>query len=193
MEKNNEGLVFKEQEYVEDSLKDLTFIDCDFENCRFENLKLVNCRFVSCKFDECDLISLKSLHSEFKNCTLEKCNLININFSELSPSGKHAHAIEKMQNSFLKYNSFFEMNLVKFDFSSNTILETNFDECSLEQANFNGVNLEATQFMRCDLKKADFRNSRGYLIDLDTNNVKQAKFSFPEVVNLLASLDIIID
>lgn len=38
--------------------------------------------------------------------------------------------------------------------------------------------------------KCDFRESTGYEIDINTNMLKDAKFSFPEVVSLLDSLEI---
>ena len=58
---------------------------------------------------------------------------------------------------------------------------------------FGGCNLTDTEFFRCDIQKADFRKATGYKIDVITCNIKKAKFSAPEVYNLLASLDIKIE
>ena len=44
-----------------------------------------------------------------------------------------------------------------------------------------------------EIKNGDFRNSSGYVIDIESNKLKQAKFSYPEVVRLLNSLEIQID
>jgi hypothetical protein len=43
------------------------------------------------------------------------------------------------------------------------------------------------------LTKADFRKAFNYGIDFKFNNLKKAKFSLPEAIALLTSLDIILD
>lgn len=68
-----------------------------------------------------------------------------------------------------------------------------FDGCDLQESNFQNCRLEKTQFTRCDIRKSDFRNSSGYVIDIASNKLKQAKFSYPEVVWLLNSLEIQIE
>ena len=68
-----------------------------------------------------------------------------------------------------------------------------FEECDLQESNFRNCRLEATQFFRCDVRKADFREAKGYVIDIPSNKLRQAKFSFPEVVSLLDSLEIKIE
>ena len=39
----------------------------------------------------------------------------------------------------------------------------------------------------------NFRGAQGYAVDLETNRLSKARFSFPEVVGLLSSLDIKIE
>lgn len=73
------------------------------------------------------------------------------------------------------------------------IQESIFEECDLQESNFRNCRLEATQFFRCDVRKADFREAKGYVIDIPSNKLRQAKFSFPEVVSLLDSLEIKIE
>jgi uncharacterized protein YjbI with pentapeptide repeats len=93
----------------------------------------------------------------------------------------------------MKYNSFIEMPFRKFDFSGNIIQESIFEECDLQESNFKDCRLEATQFFKCNIRKADFRDAKGYAIDVSSSKIKQAKFSYPEVMSLLASLEIKID
>ena len=80
-----------------------------------------------------------------------------------------------------------------FKFASSQFQECFFEECSLKGCNFKDINFASTQFNRCNLSKADFRGAYGYNIDINSNILKKAKFSFPEVTSLLSSLDIIID
>ena len=42
----------------------------------------------------------------------------------------------------------------------------------------------------CDLRKADFRDATSYKVDILGSRLKDAKFSLPEAVNLLADLKI---
>ena len=86
-----------------------------------------------------------------------------------------------------------QMNFIKFNFSDNVIIESFFADCNLSESKLYKCKLDSTEFFKCNLSKADFREATGYIIDIKTNKFKGAKFSFPEVVNLLNGLEIIID
>jgi hydroxymethylpyrimidine pyrophosphatase-like HAD family hydrolase len=60
----------------------------------------------------------------------------------------------------------------------------------IQLANFKGVELHETEFYQCDLRKADFRDAAGCRVDILGSRLKDAKFSLPEAVNLLADLKI---
>lgn len=153
----------------------------------------MNCIFVNCRFENCTVISLEAKYSEIKNGDFQRCNLIGVHWEELFPTGKYACPIEQIKNCCLKYNTFADADFRKADFSDNIIQESMFDGCDLQESNFQNCRLEKTQFTRCDIRKSDFRNSSGYVIDIVSNKLKQAKFSYPEVVRLLNSLEIQID
>lgn len=55
------------------------------------------------------------------------------------------------------------------------------------------ITFDKTQFRGCDLRKADFRGAIGYVIDIQQNKLRDAKFSFPEVVCLLEGMGIRIE
>lgn len=188
-----EEKLITDKKFQEITMEKCEFIDCDFENCSFEECKIVNCIFRNCSFYNCTIISLSSQHSEVRNLILKKCNLIGVHWNELLPAGKYAYAIDRMENCYIKYNSFVEMNFTKFDFSGNSIQESEFEECNLQESNFKDCGLERTQFYKCDLRKSDFRNAIGYVIDITSNKVTNAKFSYPEVIHLLDTLQINID
>ena len=109
------------------------------------------------------------------------------------PTGKVFEPISKLSDCFLKYAAFIKMNFIRFDFSSNSIQESAFDECNLRESNFKGCQLERTHYTNCDMRKADFRETSGYQIDLKSNNLENARFSFPQAINLLNCLGIKID
>lgn len=188
-----EGQTIADKDFQNVTIEQSKFVDCDFENCRFEECKIIGCVFVNCRFFNCTVITLSSRHSEVKNAVLKKCNLIGVHWNTLLPSGKYAHAIDKLENCYVKYNSFVEMNFVKFDFSDNRIEESVFEQCNLAESNFCGCRMEGTQIVRSDIRKADFRDAVGYVIDVISNKMSNARFSFPEVIRLLDSLQIKID
>ncbi|WP_304341660.1 pentapeptide repeat-containing protein [Metaclostridioides mangenotii] len=66
-------------------------------------------------------------------------------------------------------------------------MDTSFNYNLIESC-FNKCKLEDTEFSKCDMQRTDFRESRGYQIEIISNKMKNAKFSFPEVVNLLGGL-----
>lgn len=71
-------------------------------------------------------------------------------------------------------------------------MESLFTDCDLSHSQFCGCHLTRTEFFRCDLTEVSFVEAEGYLVDLATCKLKKAVFSFPEVVNLLNGLGIII-
>ena len=85
------------------------------------------------------------------------------------------------------------MSLRRFDFSSCALLRSTFGECDLFESRFFGCRLEGTEFFKCDLRRADFREATGYEVDVLTSRMKGARFSFPEAVNLLHSLEVTVE
>lgn len=175
------------------ALKNHKFVDCSFKDCTLENCQIGSCSFVGCTFDNCTIINPQSLFSEIKNSAFENCNLIGVVWGELCSAEKFASPIGTFQNCCLKYNTFYDMNLLKFDFSGNIIQDSLFEKCNLKESRFRDCRLDKTTFLQCNLTKADFREAMGYIIDIKTNLLKNARFSFPEVISLLNTLDIQID
>ena len=176
-----------------EEIKDIDFTECLFKNCIFENCELERCRFTDCSFSGCRVINLRAERTTMLDSTFRQCYLTGINWSQLQFSAGYISPIEYMDDCQLKYNNFVEANFSKFNFSNNSITASLFADCKLIESKFINCNLDGTEFFRCDLTKADFRNSTDYVIDLETNKLKGARFSFPEVINLLNGLGIVID
>ena len=106
-------------------------------------------------------------------------------------NGAFPDPIHTLKGCSLKYNTFTEMNFNRFDFSDgNEIVGSMFAKCEMQLANFKSVELHETEFYQCDLRKADFWDATGYKVDILGSRLKDAKFSLPEAVNLLADLKI---
>jgi uncharacterized protein YjbI with pentapeptide repeats len=69
------------------------------------------------------------------------------------------------------------------DFEEAEMMEVKMLKCELLHANFERTNLE----------NSDLRYATNYRIDPERNNVKGARFSFPEVAGLLDKYNIIIE
>ena len=191
MEYENEA--FENLELVEQSISFLEFTDCTFVGYNFENVDVINCSFVDCTFVDCRFVNVSGQRSLMRSSVFEDCTLNTVNWNHWLSGSAFYDPFTKLTRCKLRYNQFTEMNLTKFDFSSCEILDSLFGECKLANANFKGADLDKTEFFRCDLSKADFRNATGYRADILNCQLKGAKFSFPEVVNLLYGLGIKIE
>lgn len=176
-----------------ESFEEAEFVDCEFVKCVFENCTLYKCSFNNCRFTECQIISLKTKYSQIEYMEFFDCSLVGVYWYELIPSGRIFEPISKISNCFLKYNTFTDLSFMKFDFSGNVLQECTFDKCNLKESKFTACQLGETQYTNCDMRKADFRDATSFQIDIHNNKLKDAKFSFPEVINLLNSLGIKID
>ena len=85
------------------------------------------------------------------------------------------------------------VKLEKFKAADCVIKEADFSEAKLIKASFSGSDLERTNFHRADLTNVDFSGAKNYRIDVRETAVKGAKFSMPEVLELLHALDIKIE
>ena len=144
-------------------LENAEFEDCVFDHCRWLGTRVQNCRFNACTFDHCNF------------------------------SGVVFQPFGKIKNCAFRYNDFSGMALNGFDWTGAELQQCTFDDTRLAGASFYGVRLGGTRFTRCDLQKADLRTAEEYAIDLETNKLKGARFSFPDVVRLLDGTGIVIE
>ncbi|WP_315066564.1 pentapeptide repeat-containing protein [uncultured Clostridium sp.] len=174
-------------------ISDKEYIDCEFYNCNFIDVDFNNCLFKDCKFHNCTMNGIRFKFSVMKNAILDGSDFISINWNTLKGDSIGAEPINTVRECFFKYNNFILMKLNKVKFSSSKFQESLFENCDLIEADFKDTRFESTQFIQCNMEKADFRGAHGYVIDIQSNKLKKAKFSFPEVINLLNSIDIVID
>ena len=185
-----EGQSFQGLRLQEETFTGLQFVDCNFTHCSLDSCTLRHCDFSGCVFLRCRVSALKAETVQMKFGEFEECVLTGVNWSLLQPAGRFSEPISRMERCRLKYNSFSNLNLARFDFSGSELVETIFAECKLSESSFQGCGLQNTEFFKCDLRKADFREAVGYRIDVLNNEVKNARFSLPEAMRLLGPLGI---
>lgn len=192
-EKYFEDEIFTNLEHDGGEWDDYEFVDCTFTKSYFENVKLQHCKFLGCRFEDCTILNPRVDYSQLRDAEFVGCRLVGVNWGSIVPEGGFAAPLEKIEHCQLSYNTFNAMELRGMCFRGLTILASSFAGCDLREANFVRTDLKDTEFARCDLRGADFRRAAGYKVDTATNRLERARFSFPEVVNLLAGTGIEIE
>lgn len=172
---------------------DCRFQNCLFSHCSFQEVQLQNCLFQDCKFEACRLLHNQFSYTVCMQNTFSDCMLLGINWAMLERSDHIFLPFSSFHSCVLKYNVFFGFSLKKFSFQSNVLQNCSFEECNLEDAIFHGCDLKETSFQKNNLSHADFRDAQQYCISIENNTLKKARFSFPEVIQLLNSLEISIE
>jgi fluoroquinolone resistance protein len=127
---------------------------------------------------------------------IEGCRLQDVNFEECKIVGAEFNKCDKRffsikaKNSFLQYANFADLNMKRGSFYGCKLRECYFTDTNLVEADFRETDLAGTVFHNSDLSKADFAGSKNYEIDVRTNKVKKAKFSFPEAIGLLRGFEV---
>ena len=188
-----EGQSFQGLRLQEEVFEGLQFVDCTFTDCSLDACTLRHCDFSGCVFLRCRASALNAEAVQVKFGEGGEGGRCGISWGLLQPAGRFSEPISRMERCRLKYNSFSNLNLTRFDFSGSELVETIFAECKLSESSFHGCGLQNTEFFKCDLRKADFRDAVGYRIDVLNNTVKGARFSLPEAMRLLGPLGVQLD
>jgi uncharacterized protein YjbI with pentapeptide repeats len=73
-----------------------------------------------------------------------------------------------------------------------TARDVDFAEANLTGANCSHTDFAESRFFHTNMTDADFRHATNYAIPANLNTLKKTKFSMPEALTLLYSLDIIL-
>ncbi len=181
---------FEGLNFSDDVFDDIRINHCHFKNCRFENIVLRNSVLSANTFEGCILINPHAEFSEMTNSTFKSCNLIGVNWADYKSNKTYLSLFQKLENNFMKYNTFILVKLNGFDFKTNGLHLCLFEECKLAKSDFSNCDLSDTQFIKTDLTKTNFTGARNYYIDLKNCNLNSTKVSSVEGLSLLAQLGI---
>ena len=195
--------MFKEDEYWAETFSELDlkgkqissveFDDCTFDACDLSEARFSQCRFIDCRFINCDMNVVSFSGSRFEESLFKGCKVTGVDWTLLDYSEFIKEAPFSFYESVLDYSSFFGVSLENLSLKRCRIIEADLREATLLNADFSESDLAESQFRHTNLEKADFRGAINYSIDLRINTINGAKFSRDEAVNLLASLDIVIE
>jgi fluoroquinolone resistance protein len=168
------------------------FDTCTFTKCSFHETAFHACKFQHCTFLDCDLSLVNFTDSSFLEVVFKKTNLISIDWTKTSLSKKN----------YLKQVDFFECVLNYSTFVGISLKNTSFTHCIAHEVDFSDADLTKTdckytdfmnsRFANTNLNEADFSGAINYLIAVTNNNIKKARFSMPEALSLLSTLDIVL-
>jgi len=177
------------QNNFENIIKEMSILDMHFYKIDFSWMKLSWKNFINCKFEKCNLSNVIINDTTLNNVDFIKSKIMWIKFNK----------IKQILSNF----NFFDCNIILCDFKSlkmtNTIFrdskifESDFYYTNLEWADFSFCEMQNTIFEKTILKKACFLWSSWFFIDPNKNNLIKAKFSRDNAIELLNSLDIIIE
>ena len=184
--------VFKEVDLEHGELVSTEFYDCVFVRCSFVETVFRKCRFANCTFQECDLTLVQVPESRFSSTRFENSKVIGVNWTQADwPTTGLANPVGFFKSA-ISHSTFLGLNLRAIKIIDCVAADVDFREADLSQADFGGTDLSNGMFVNTNLSEADFSRARNYRIDPGQNVLKQAKFSLPEAMSLLYSLDIVL-
>jgi uncharacterized protein YjbI with pentapeptide repeats len=183
---------FKEVRVEHMELVSSEFYDCVFLHSSFAESVFRRCRFVNCVFRECDLSVIKMPASRFTSTRFESSKLIGVNWTEAHwPKSGLANPVS-FSKCALSHSTFIGLSLPSIQIRDCVARDVDFREADLSHADFRGTDLSESIFGKTNLSEADLSRARNYRIDPGQNTLKRAKFSLPEAMSLLHSMDIVL-
>lgn len=163
--------------------------NCTFINCNLEGTVLSGSRLINCSFQECNLSNAKIEETSFQHVSFNNCKMIGMAFEDSSEFGFNI----QIDHSQLEHASFYRVKFNKSIITNSQLHFTDFTEANLDSSIITNCDLNGATFYQTNLQKVDLRNSENYEIDPESNRIKGAKFSLPEVTGLLSKYQIIIE
>lgn len=193
------GQQYDNQQFIglthqEAGIQSSEFYECTFKNCQFNETVFQSCTFNECLFEECDLSMVRLPYSKFQETQFKKSKLVGVNWTEVNWT--HQGLLKKKTVDFdecvLDYGVFIGLKLAEVQMRRCSARHASFEDVDLTGADCTKTDFADGRFIGADLTKADFTGARNYAINAQQTTLHKTKFSLPEAVSLLRSLDIIL-
>jgi uncharacterized protein YjbI with pentapeptide repeats len=180
------------------SLVGVELVDAEFHACTFaravlREATLRRCRFSHCTFRACDLSLARVPDSQFALARFEDCKLVGVNWAAADWSAVRLGPPLRFVRCALSHATFLGLDLRGLVIRECTVTNVDFREADLSGADFSGTDLTESLFQRTDLSGADLRAARNYHIVPGQNVLRGARFSLPEALALLYSMEIVLE
>lgn len=170
--------------------KNIEFEECQFSDCDFSNAKFQNCKFVNCEFERCNLSLLDLANSRLFGVTFQDSKLVGVDWTKATWPVYHIDFELKFYRCILTDSSLFGLTLNELVLDECKLHDVDFREGDFTGSTMSHCDFTHSLFMRTNLQQVDFTESSNYAIDVLENQVKGAKFSRYEALNLLEYLGI---
>lgn len=170
------------------TIKSREFEECEFAGCSFINCRFIDCKFVSCRFTDGILSAISPTDSSFVEIKFAKSKVIGFDWTK-------ALRIRELSfdNCQINDSNFKLLKLPGIKIVDCEAKDVDFTEADLSGGDFRDTSFEKSRFFKTNLTEANFGGARNYLIDARHNVLKKARFSLPEALSLLSSLDVIVE
>lgn len=171
-------------------LQNKTFENCYFDKINFSEAKIIACKFVDCEFEFCNLTAAQINQSSFSEVIFDECKLIGINWIQAKWPSIQLTSPIKFYRSNISHSSFYELDLTEIVIEECKAQQVDFREGDFSDGVFTLTDFEGSLFMHSKLHAADFIDAINYSINPLENDIRKAKFSMPDAINLLHSFEI---
>lgn len=181
---------FDNLQYSEEQLDEVEFDNCTFKNCNFSGTHFKHCKFIDCHFHQCNLSNIRIGYSRFNEVFFDHCKMLGIDWTRAHWPNLALASLLKFSYCILNDSSFQGLKLSELHLEYCKLQDVDFREGNFSQGNFTGSDFRYSLFNRTTLVEANFSDATNYNIDINFNDIKQAKFSRDQALNLLSGLDI---
>lgn len=182
--------VFKELFLGEVEITSCSFMDCTFLRSSFSKVIFTSCRFIDCEFTECDFSLVKLPDCVFSGGAIRDSKVIGVDWTHVSWTEMGLRKPLMIENCAISHSTFIGLDLSEFKIRRCVAVNVDFREANLHKVDFRETDLMDSLFSNTNLTDADFRGAQNYQIDPTRNKIQGAKFSLPEAMALLYSMEI---
>jgi fluoroquinolone resistance protein len=184
--------IFKALTLPQEEIEAKEFYNCTFIACSWPKTTFRRCRFVECTFKKCDLSLIREPDCSFTNARFEDSKVVGVNWTEAAwPKGRFLNPIGFFR-CVINHSTFLGLNLPEISIQECVARDVDFREADFSRADFTDTDFSESLFVNSNLTEADFTNAKNYNINASLNVLKKTKFSLPEAMSLLHSLDIVL-
>lgn len=169
------------------------FDGCTFSRCDLHSARLAACRLRDCTFSDCELNAITLPGCTLSEVAFEDCRLVGINWTDTAWAKGRFLVPARFTRCALNHSLFIALDMHEVVLKDCLAREADFSDANLSKAICSGTDFHDARFWHTDLTDADFTGAANYSIAASLNTLKRTKFSLPEAMSLLYSLDIILD
>ncbi len=168
----------------------MEFHDCVFIHCSFRESTFKRCKFTNCRFEECNLSLAMFDETVISRAHFQNSQMVGVNWARADWSGRSLIKPFDFHQCVLNYSIFMGLELKEVELVGCLAKEVDFSDANLASSDCSDTDFSGSRFSNTDLTEADFSQATNYQIDATQNTLKKTRFSLPEAISLLRSLDI---